>query len=148
MSNQETNDARRPVCAVIRPHATYAGRQGLTYEAGISAESVGAQAICMHLLRLPPEARAHPHLHANHETAIYLLSGRAAMWYGEQLEQHLEMEAGDWLYIPAGVVHLPYNPGTEDAVAVIARTDPNEQESVVVRDDLVPPAGDRFEGRS
>jgi uncharacterized RmlC-like cupin family protein len=135
MSKQESS-TRQPVCAVIRSNDTYAGRQGLTYEAGISAESVGAQAICMHLLRLPPGAQAHPHLHANHETAIYLITGRAAMWYGEQLEQHLEMEAGDWLYIPAGVVHLPYNPGSEDAVAVIARTDPNEQESVVVRDDL------------
>jgi uncharacterized RmlC-like cupin family protein len=29
--------------------------------------------------------------------------------------------------------HLPYNPSTtEDAVAIIARTDPNEQESVVL----------------
>ena len=28
--------------------------------------------------------------------------------------------------------HLPFNPGPEPAVAVIARTDPNEQESVVL----------------
>ena len=33
--------------------------------------------------------------------------------------------------------HLPYNPSDiEPAVAVIARTDPNEQESVVLLPDL------------
>jgi uncharacterized RmlC-like cupin family protein len=55
------------------------------------------------------------------------------MWYGENLEQHMVIQAGDYLYIPAGMPHLPYNPSqTETATAVIARTDPNEQESVVL----------------
>jgi len=49
------------------------------------------------------------------------------------LEQHLRVGAGDFLYIPAGVPHLPANPSaSEPCVAVIARTDPNEQESVVL----------------
>ncbi|MFV9504195.1 MAG: cupin domain-containing protein [Oscillochloridaceae bacterium umkhey_bin13] len=123
-------------CRVVRGEGTYDGKQGLTYQSGLSAETVGAQGVCMHLLRMPPGARAKAHLHENHETAIYMLSGRAAMWYGDQLEQHLEVGAGDYLYIPAGVPHLPYNPGDEEAVAILARTDPNEQESVVLRPDL------------
>jgi uncharacterized RmlC-like cupin family protein len=90
----------------------------------------------MHLLRLPPGARARAHLHAAHETAIYMISGRAAMWYGAQLEQHLLVGPGEYLYIPAGVPHLPYNPGPDEAVAILSRTDPNEQESVVLRPDL------------
>jgi uncharacterized RmlC-like cupin family protein len=125
-----------PTCKIVRSDATYAGKQGLTYFAGISAESVGSQGICMHLLRMPPGVRANAHLHANHETAIYLISGRADMWYGEQLEHHITMLPGEYLYIPAGVPHLPYNPGPEEAVAILARTDPNEQESVVLRPEL------------
>ena len=40
-------------------------------------------------------------------------------------------------YIPADVPHLPYNPSqTESVTAVIARTDPNEQESVVLLPEL------------
>ena len=123
-------------CQLIRLGDTYAGRQGLTYFSGISAESTGAQGICMHMLRMPPGARAHAHLHADHETAIYLLEGKVAMWYGVELEQHMVMQAGEFLYIPAGVPHLPYNPYDAEAVAVLARTDPNEQESVVLRPDL------------
>ena len=117
-------------CPIVRPLESFAGLQGLNYFGGISAQNVGAQALCMHLLKMPPGARAKAHLHENHETAIYLIAGRAAMWYGPHLEHHLEMHAGEFLYIPAGVPHLPYNPGETEAVAVLARTDPNEQESV------------------
>ena len=40
------------------------------------------------------------------------------------------------VYIPAGVPHLPANVSDKPCVAVIARTDPNEQESVVLLPDL------------
>jgi uncharacterized RmlC-like cupin family protein len=90
----------------------------------------------MHTLRMPPGARANPHLHERHETAIYMLSGEASMWYGENLEQHLVVRAGEFLYIPAGVPHQPYNDSSEECVAVLARTDPNEQESVVLLPEL------------
>jgi uncharacterized RmlC-like cupin family protein len=123
-------------CRVVRGESSYKGRQGLTYFAGISAESVGSRGLCMHLLRMPPGARAKAHLHEAHETAIHVLSGQAGMWYGERLEHHLTVQPGDYLYIPAGVPHLPYNPGPDEAVAVLSRTDPNEQESVVLCPDL------------
>ena len=124
-------------CRVIQPGATYTGKQALTYFAGISAANCGARGICMHLLTIPPRGRARPHLHESHETAIYVLQGRAGMWYGDRLERHLECQAGEYLYIPPGAPHLPYNPSaTEDCTAVIARTDPNEQESVVLLPEL------------
>ena len=123
-------------CRIVRGDTSYQGKQGLTYFSGISAESVGAQGLCMHLLRLPPGARAHAHLHAAHETAIYLLSGTAEMWYGPELEHHLVQYAGEFLYIPANMPHLPFNPYAEEAVALLARTDPNEQESVTLLPDL------------
>ncbi len=128
--------------AVIRTSETYAGKQGLDYFAGISAQSVGAQGICMHLLTIPPGGRAKAHLHANHETAIYSLQGTAEMWYGEGLRERLTATAGEFIYIPAGMPHLPANPSaTELAVAVLARTDPNEQESVELLPELDERAG-------
>ena len=61
------------------------------------------------------------------------------MWYGETLEQHFVARAGDFLYIPASMPHQPYNPSeVESCIAVVARTDPNEQESVVMRPELDP----------
>jgi uncharacterized RmlC-like cupin family protein len=57
------------------------------------------------------------------------------------ISDYLSADAGDYVYIPAGVPHLPGNRNqTEPCLAVIARTDPNEQESVVPLPelDLVP----------
>ena len=113
----------------------------MSYFSGIAAETVGSSAICMHLLEMPPGTRAKAHYHENHETAIFMLEGVAEMVYGTDLKQRLRVEAGDFLYIPAGVPHLPYNPGSAMARAVLARTDPNEQESVVLCPELEEPRG-------
>ena len=123
-------------CKVIRPAGAYEGKQGLRYFEGIAAETVGARGICMHLLTIPPGARAKAHKHDSHETAIYVLSGEAHTFYGERLEEHAVTRAGDLFYIPAGVPHLPANLSDQPVTAVIARTDPNEQESVVLLPDL------------
>ena len=122
-----------PTCKLVRAGEPYQGKQGLMYAPAISAETVGSQAIHMQLLTIPPGGRAKAHKHASHESAIYMLSGVGGMWYGDQLEQHVLLGPTDFLYIPADMPHLPYNPSaTENAIAVIARTDPNEQESVVL----------------
>ena len=122
-------------CKIIRGGAGFHGKQGLDYFSGVSAESAGAKALCMHMVVMPPGAKAKPHYHEAHETAIYMLEGVSEMRYGPNLEHHMRVEAGDYVYIPAGVPHQPYNPTDKPARAVIARTDPNEQESVVLLDE-------------
>jgi uncharacterized RmlC-like cupin family protein len=122
-------------CRLIRGGAGFHGKQGLDYFSGISAESTGAEAICMHLLEMPPGASASPHYHEAHETAIFVVEGAAEMRHGPGLEQMMRIEAGDFVYIPAGVPHQPYNPTGSLVRAVVARTDPNEQESVVLLED-------------
>lgn len=123
-------------CVKLRPGSTYSGKQGFDYFEGIAKETVGSQGVCMHLLTVPPGGRAKAHKHATHETAIYVISGHAKMYWGSQLEHMMETNPGDLIYIPADVPHLPFNDGTEPAVAVIARTDPREQESVVLLPEL------------
>ncbi len=89
-----------PGCRVVRPGDAFAGKQGLDYFEGIATETVGSTGICMHLVTMPPGARAKAHLHETHETAIYVLSGEAHTWFGERLEEHVITRAGDMLYIP------------------------------------------------
>ncbi len=125
-----------PSCQKLRPASIYSGKQGFDYFEGIARETTGSQAICMHLLTVPPGGRAKAHKHATHETAIYVISGAAKMYWGDRLEHVMETVAGDLIYIPADVPHLPFNDGDEPAVAVIARTDPHEQESVVLLPEL------------
>jgi uncharacterized RmlC-like cupin family protein len=122
---------------VVRNSDTYEGKQGLTYFSGISKESVGSQGVCLHVLTIPPGGRANAHYHDGHESAIYMVSGRAEQLWGERLENHDKIFPGDYVYIPSGVPHVVMNASdTEPATAVIARTDPNEQESVILTPEL------------
>ena len=123
-------------CRLFRAGETYAGKQGFNYAGGISAESAGATGLCMVLLTIQPGDHAKAHKHDGHETAIYVISGTSVMWWGERLEHRMVVSEGDMLYIPAGVPHRPGNESDRPCVAVIARTDPNEQESVVLLPEL------------
>lgn len=124
-------------CATLKASEPFVGRQGFTYAPAISRETVGAIGIHMQLVTMPPGARAKAHKHAAHETAIYVLSGESGTYYGERLEHHAIARAGEFLYIPPNTPHLPYNLSqTEPVVAVISRTDPHDQESVILMPEL------------
>jgi uncharacterized RmlC-like cupin family protein len=135
-------DDAEPTCRVVGAQEELAGKQGHLYAPGISAQSAGAQGIHLQMVRIPPGGRAKAHKHDGHETAIYVLSGESGMWYGERLQHHLVARAGEFLYIPANMPHLPYNlSDAESCVAVVARTDPNDQESVALLPELEKRAG-------
>ncbi len=122
---------------VVRPGPEFRGKQGHMYAPAIAAETVGSKAIHMQLLTIPPGEVSRAHKHEAHETALYVLSGVSGVWWGDRLEQHAVAGAGEFVYIAANVPHMPYNrSSTEPCTAVIARTDPNEQESVVLLPEL------------
>jgi uncharacterized RmlC-like cupin family protein len=123
---------------VVRAGESYHGKQGPVYTPGVSAESVGAQALWLGSVTLPPDGgRTKAHVHESHESAFYLVSGdEVELYTGENLERRDVARAGDYLYVPAGVPHVAVNRSAVPAVFVGARTDPNEQESVVMRPEL------------
>lgn len=124
-------------CVLLKPAESYQGKQGLYYQVGISAQSAGAQHIHMQVLNIAPGGKGKAHKHQQHETAIYALSGTTGCWYGEALEKHAIVEEGNFFYIPAGMPHVPYNRSNEQvATVLVARTDPNEQESVTLLPEL------------
>lgn len=118
-------------CVVISAGAPESGATLLDYVDGITAESAGATSLCLQLLRVSPAARAAAHMHEGHESAAYVLQGEVVTWFGERLESHVTARAGDFVFVPAGVPHLPVNYGDEEAVAVLARSDPRSDESLV-----------------
>ena len=128
---------------VVRAGERYEGKQGPDYTPGVSAESVGSRALWLGSVTLPPAGgRTKAHFHENHESAFYMISGgEVEVYTGEQLEHREVAHAGDYFYFPAGVPHVAVNRGETPAVFVGARTDPNEQESVLMRpelDEMVP----------
>ena len=120
-------------CIAIEPGGLSQSKQGHHVFEGICAQSAGSRALCMHVIAIPPGGRARAHLHEDHESAIYMVQGDVVCWYGERLQHRFTVRQGEMAYVPAGVPHLPINASEHEPVTcVVARTDPNEQESVVL----------------
>ncbi|HEX9543282.1 MAG TPA: cupin domain-containing protein [Streptosporangiaceae bacterium] len=123
---------------VVRAGDSYAGKQGLDYTPGVSAQTVGSTGLWVGTVVIPPGGRTRAHVHDHHESAFFLISGEEVeLWTGDELGERAVARPGDYLYIPPGVPHVAVNRSQDtSAVFVGARTDPNEQESVVMRPDL------------
>lgn len=123
---------KRAEIVTIRPAETIGTKQGLPIFQGISGQNAGARHISMNKVIIPPGGAAKAHVHKGYELVIYLIKGRVKTLYGDGLEKEVVNEAGDFIYIPADLPHKPINLSkTEPAEAIVARTDPDEQESVV-----------------
>jgi uncharacterized RmlC-like cupin family protein len=85
-----------------------------------------------------PGARTKSHVHEEHESAFYFISGdEVEVWTGEQLEHKEMARPGDYLFIPPRVPHVVVNRSdTVPAIFVGARNEPTAQESVVMLPDL------------
>lgn len=126
-----TTSKPQPAVQAIRPEREVLTRQRLPYFVGISGETVGASGLSMHLVVIPPGARAEPHVHVGHETAIYVLEGVVCTRWGASLEHEVVSRAGEFLFVPPGVPHEAINlSATEPARAVVARNHPAEQDLV------------------
>ncbi len=124
-------------CVVMRAGEAYAGKQGPDYAPGVSAESTGARGLWFGSVVIPVGGRTKAHLHEAHETGAYVLRGEILMYHGDGLTaEPLRAREGEFVFIPAGVPHVAVNAGTSEAEALLARTDPNEQESVVLLPEL------------
>ncbi|MYW01968.1 aromatic prenyltransferase [Streptomyces sp. SID3343] len=119
-----------PMVRVVNAETAYEGKQKMGLVAGICRQTVGSQGLCMHLIAMPPLTRGAVHIHDGHESSLYVTSGRTRTYFGHDLEHHVDSGVGELLYIPAGLPHVAANLENEPAAGVIARTDPDEQESV------------------
>ena len=125
------DSAQEAEIVVIRPDASIGSKQGLPVFQGISGQNAGAKGISMNRVVIPPGGSARAHVHKGYESVVYLIKGRVKTLYGKGLKKSVINEAGDFIYIPADLPHKPINlSNTEAAEAIVARTDPNEQESV------------------
>lgn len=118
--------------AVVAPGQTYVGRQGFTYGAGVSAETVGAMNVCMNVLPMPDGIRAKVHYHKGIETIAYLLDGECTVYHGENLEHETEVKAGEQIYVPADVPHAPYNRTSAPCTWLVVHSSGSDQDGIVL----------------
>jgi uncharacterized RmlC-like cupin family protein len=81
---------------------------GVAFWLGFDASSIGT-AVFLARARAAAGTRIPPHWHS-HDTIAYLMDGRCVFRSGAGLEDVHEMETGDWLFVPAGLVHVEETP--------------------------------------
>lgn len=117
---------------IVKGGEVYKAEQGPDYLPGISAETVGSKSLWLGVVTLQPGQRTKAHVHAHHETAFYMMSGgEVELWTGNELLHCDRVRPGDYLFIPANLLHVAVNRGSEPAVFIGSRNEPTAQESLV-----------------
>ena len=80
---------------LVKSDKQYLGGQGITYNAGVSRNTTGAEKVCMNVLPMPAGVRAKIHFHENIETIAYLLEGECMVFHGDNLENLTVVRAGE-----------------------------------------------------
>jgi len=125
------------VGVVVKAAPEHRVEQGSDYRAGVSAETTGSKVIWLGLMALPPGGRTKAHVHEHHETALYMMSGDILeLWTGDELEHVETVRPGDFVYIPAKVLHVAVNRGAVPAVFVGSRNEATAQESMVLHPEM------------
>ena len=117
---------------VVKPGPEHEEPRGVLGGAEISQATAGAHNIYMGVFRVPPGARSRPHYHEGCESAVYMLSGKLLVKWGDHLEHVVELEPHDLVYVPPRETHVLENVSdSQPAEYVVARDSPHEDAVVV-----------------
>ncbi len=122
--------------AVIRPGQTYVGKQGFTYGAGASAETVGAHHVCMNILPMPAGVVAKAHFHKGIETIAYMLEGECVVYYGDDLQSHVLVKQGEQCFVAVDVPHAPSNESGKPCTWIVVHSSGSDQDGIVLLPEL------------
>jgi len=96
----------------------------------VSGKTVGSEKVWMGQAHVGPGTNSGNHHHGDSETAIYVVSGHPVFVFAQDgQEVRLTPEPGDYIFVPPWTPHREENPGSEEAVVVLARS---SQEAIVV----------------
>ncbi len=117
---------------VVKPRPAHVLPRGVVGGSEVSQATTGAENIYMGVFRVPAGAQSMPHYHADCESAVFMVSGRLNVRWGEGLEHALSLEPGDMVYVPPRETHLLENPSEEEAAEYVVARDAPEEDSVEV----------------
>jgi len=107
---------------------------GMNRAAAITHARTGASKLWAGTVTIHPNAKTGAHHHGELESVIYVVSGRARMRWGEQLEYMAEAGPSDFIYVPPYVPHQEINARPDEPLmCVLVRSG---QEPIVVNLDI------------
>lgn len=106
---------------VIRPDQLQSPPEAQT--AGMTRQlAVATEEALVGLVRTAPDMVSGWHHHGEYETYAYVVSGRGSFEFGPAGTESIDAGQGDFIHIPARLVHRESNPGNEESLMVLFRT--------------------------
>ena len=86
----------------------------------VSADMVGSVGLYSSVVTTGPGGTTRVHHHGDCETSIYIVEGQARYTWGPTgIEHAMEAAAGDFIYIPAGEIHVEENASSREPLVVV-----------------------------
>lgn len=73
------------------------------------------------IVRTAPQRPSGWHHHGEHDTFVYVQSGAIEFEFGPGGREQVEAGPGDFVHVPAGVVHREVNPAGEEGSLILVR---------------------------
>lgn len=109
---------------------------GMNRKAAIDFARAGAQKLWAGTVTIHPDAKTGAHHHGHLESIIYIVSGKARMRWGENLEFVAEGGPGDFIFVPPYVPHQEINASPDAPLeCVLVRSD---GEAIAINLDIEP----------
>jgi uncharacterized RmlC-like cupin family protein len=122
---------------IVKPHerdTSTAQTPGMLRAEGCGGKTVGAEHIWVGHVHMDHGVRSGPHHHGHTESVIYVIAGSARFRFGERLENTVDAQAGDFVFVPPYLVHQEINPSEDAGIDMIVSR--SSQENVVVNVEL------------
>jgi uncharacterized RmlC-like cupin family protein len=146
------NSMYRLPSGLVAPVVTRGGLEEATANSGgairvsgVSIQHTPARRLWFGKVHNDPGYRSVSHHHGEAETGGYVLSGKARIYFGERFEDYIDMETGDWVFVPPFMPHIECNRSRSEPLTWLTTRTP---ENIVVNlidvpDDELPGWADR-----
>jgi uncharacterized RmlC-like cupin family protein len=106
--------------------------------AAIDRASCGSENLWVGVVSVEPSTRTGAHHHGEVESVVCVTGGTITIRWGERLENRAEAGPGDFIYIPANLVHQEVNESADRAVdSIVIRSGDNVVVNVVLAEELL-----------
>src|SRR3954468_4190004 len=110
-------------------NANTANSGGAVRVSGVSIQHTPARRLWFGKVHNDPGYRSVTHHHGEAETGGYVLSGQARIYFGEKFEDYVDMETGDWVFVPPFMPHIECNRSRSEPLTWLTTRTP---ENIVV----------------
>src|SRR5213592_4592654 len=110
---------------------------GMRRRAAIDRNSVGSEKLWVGVVTVDAATSTGAHHHGDCDSVVCITEGSITIRWGDRLEKRAEAGPGDFIYIPAQLVHQEINESDSVPVSsIVVRSGDNVVENVVTSDQL------------